>query len=52
MDAPNTLLHDRSLSGLDTGTSTKNDGNKPVLWVQTFSPRDMIRSHKCLAQVN
>ena len=52
IDTPNTQLHDSSLSWLGTGTSIKSGGVKRVLWTQTSSISEMMRSWKCFPYVS
>jgi hypothetical protein len=37
IETHNTQIHDRSFSLLDTGTSIKSGGGKPILWTQHTS---------------
>ena len=37
IETHNTQIHDRSFSLLDTGTSIKSGGVKPILWTQHTS---------------
>jgi len=47
MDTPNTQIHDRLLSCLGTGISIKSCGVRLVLWDQTSSLSEIMRSCNC-----
>ena len=52
IDTPNTLIHDRSLPWLCTGTSINSGWVKPVLCAQTSPLCEMMQTYKCFLHVS